>query len=412
MFIKKIEINTWQQFDKIDISFDNQLTILTWANWSWKTTILNTLSIHFWWNVPSCATPELDMAQKAWKWISWFFSKNEDTLNNWNMSIGNIYYSDDWKSRLVIPRNNSAQYQVQIENLRWLSGFFIPSHRSIFRYQQVATIPTQNIIDKTNAFNKISNNHRDRYFWSHHQPSSFFMKETLISWNIFWQWNKDMVGNSELLKNYNWFEEVLRKILPSSIGFNKFSIRNAEVIMECESWSFMIDASSWWISAIIDIAWQIFMYSTDDRKSFTVIIDEIENHLHPTLQRELLPNLIKAFPWIRFIVSTHSPLMVGSVKNANVYVLKYNNAKKVTSFKLDILDKAKTATDILNEVLWVSFTMPIWAEEKLDEILKKFKKQSVEEMDFNQLRKELSDEWLWDFLPEAITRITNNELIW
>ncbi len=41
-----------------------------------------------------------------------------------------------------------------------------------------------------------------------------------------------------------------------------------------------------------------------------VVIDEIELHLHSTLQRETLPKLIALFPKVQFIISTHSPLFL------------------------------------------------------------------------------------------------------
>ena len=41
-----------------------------------------------------------------------------------------------------------------------------------------------------------------------------------------------------------------------------------------------------------------------------VVIDEIELHLHSKLQREVLPKLLKLFPRIQFIITTHSPLFL------------------------------------------------------------------------------------------------------
>ncbi len=40
------------------------------------------------------------------------------------------------------------------------------------------------------------------------------------------------------------------------------------------------------------------------------VIDEIELHLHAELQREVLPKLIKLFPRIQFIITSHSPLFL------------------------------------------------------------------------------------------------------
>lgn len=52
-----------------------------------------------------------------------------------------------------------------------------------------------------------------------------------------------------------------------------------------------------------------------------VFIDEIDAHLHVTLQRKILSFLTTSFPKIQFIVSTHSPFVVSSVKDAVIYDL-------------------------------------------------------------------------------------------
>lgn len=45
-----------------------------------------------------------------------------------------------------------------------------------------------------------------------------------------------------------------------------------------------------------------------------VIIDEIENHLHNDLIANVLPDLIKMFPKIQFIITTHSPIFLLGMK--------------------------------------------------------------------------------------------------
>lgn len=46
-----------------------------------------------------------------------------------------------------------------------------------------------------------------------------------------------------------------------------------------------------------------------------VLIDEIELHMHPTWQRRILHVLNEVFPNIQFIVTTHSPQVLGEVNN-------------------------------------------------------------------------------------------------
>ena len=53
-----------------------------------------------------------------------------------------------------------------------------------------------------------------------------------------------------------------------------------------------------------------------------VLIDELETHLHIDLQKKVLPFLMAFFPKIQFIVTTHSPFVLSSVKNAIVYDLE------------------------------------------------------------------------------------------
>jgi predicted ATP-binding protein involved in virulence len=57
-----------------------------------------------------------------------------------------------------------------------------------------------------------------------------------------------------------------------------------------------------------------------------VLIDEIELHLHPKWQRELIPTLMQAFPNCQFVVSTHSPQVISNVQPEGVYLLQCTDA--------------------------------------------------------------------------------------
>lgn len=47
-----------------------------------------------------------------------------------------------------------------------------------------------------------------------------------------------------------------------------------------------------------------------------VLIDEVETHLHLSMQKEIMPILTTVFPQIQFIVSTHSPFVLSSIEDA------------------------------------------------------------------------------------------------
>lgn len=53
-----------------------------------------------------------------------------------------------------------------------------------------------------------------------------------------------------------------------------------------------------------------------------VLVDEIDLHLHPKWQRELITKLRTTFPKTQFIVTAHSPLIVQAAPDANIALLK------------------------------------------------------------------------------------------
>ena len=52
-----------------------------------------------------------------------------------------------------------------------------------------------------------------------------------------------------------------------------------------------------------------------------VIIDELDLYLHPRWQRHVLKDLCAAFPMIQFVVTSHSPFVIQSVKKQNLIAL-------------------------------------------------------------------------------------------
>jgi predicted ATPase len=60
---------------------------------------------------------------------------------------------------------------------------------------------------------------------------------------------------------------------------------------------------------------------------FTLLLDEVEVHLHPDAQRKILPAIQKLFPNAEIFCTTHSPFVVNSVSDAWVYELKDGKLK-------------------------------------------------------------------------------------
>lgn len=414
---KNLKIHEWQQFQDVDIDFHDKVTVLTGANGSGKTTIFTKLLAgHFGWSMQSLATPKNVEESGGVEYLPLlydgeFWNRRENDL------IGFLEYTNGVISRLTVQHDNkkSPKYDLKLTNQQPVPCLFIPSHRSVFRYQRIGNLP---LVKKNNnaAFLEVSNNENNRYNSNNSVTSnSSLIKNTLIGWAINGYGVTSnskviMMSDKEQIDSYEGFKEVLRKLFPKILKFEDFEIRDKEIVFVCNQGKseFILEQVSGGISAIIELAWQMFTFSTD-KSSFTVIIDEVENHLHPTMQRQILPNLVKAFPHARFIVSTHSPLVIGSVRDSNIYALIYNDDGNICSQRLDFKNAAKTATEILDEVLGVSFTMPLWAEEKLEEIVKKFSTRDMSGEEFEEMRSDLKSSGLESLMPEAISSILENK---
>ncbi|GAB6013353.1 AAA family ATPase [Viscerimonas tarda] len=409
MIFRTLKLQQWKQFQNIDIEFHDRLTVLTGANGSGKTTLLHLLARHFGWDFQELATPAPEKETGFMRYFTRFFKKNEQKDNQ---NIGEILYSNGTISDLTIPDSNTAKYHIKIQyrppqrQQDQIKGINISSHRNVFKYQEVPTISTQKR-DRKNAYNLVEQNTKTNTFqvgYYEHKPINYLIKETLLNWAIGGSGNKFIQPDRELEANFLGFQNVLKTILPKNIGFKEISIRNYEIVLVTDSGDFMLDAVSGGIASLVDLAWQVYNFS-HSKETIVVLIDEVENHLHATMQRSVLPDLLEAFPNIQFIISTHSPLIVASVKESNVYAFRYDKENKVYSEKLDLVNKARTATEILNEVLGVPFTMPIWAEESLIQLVRKYRDLEITESNVNQMREEFRLLGLESLMPLAIKEV-------
>ena len=62
-----------------------------------------------------------------------------------------------------------------------------------------------------------------------------------------------------------------------------------------------------------------------------LLIDEIENHLHPTWQRRVIPALLEHFPGLQIFATTHSPFVVAGLKVGQVHLLNRDENGVVTA---------------------------------------------------------------------------------
>ena len=132
----------------------------------------------------------------------------------------------------------------------------------------------------------------------------------------------------EISRWFENFDRILKRIFDNQSVHLEFDIETyAFHIMEEGREPFAFDALSSGYAAVLDIVTDLMMRMEHKAKNKydlegIVLIDEIEAHLHLSLQKNILPMLTELFPNIQFIVSTHSPFILNSISNVVIYDLE------------------------------------------------------------------------------------------
>lgn len=125
-------------------------------------------------------------------------------------------------------------------------------------------------------------------------------------------------------------------------------------------------------------------------KEGIVLIDEVETHLHLELQRQILPLLTSVFPNIQFIVSTHSPFVLSSVKDAVAYDLERHEV---------IGDLTDYSYESLAEGYFGVKTNSVEIEVRLERLEELLKKENLDVAEKDELNRLQSD---FERLPELV----------
>lgn len=335
--------------------------------------------------------------------------ESDKGITHTTVTVGELGYTNGQISQIRVPiKAGAITYNVNIFNQQVVQGLYLASHRSASNYQQVNSIPS-NFSTGEQILNQFVAEMRQRYSGGAGRSKSaqLLMKEALLAAAIYGEGSASVYPNHDARRIWRGFQEVLRSLMPETLRFERLVARPPEIVIETASGSFPLDSISGGMSALFEIGWQIFLRS-QNRDAFTVCIDEPENHLHPSLQRTLVPSLLRAFPRVNFVLATHSPFVVTASATANVHVLSYDEDSRVFAEQLDFSSKAATAETTLREALGMTSTLPLWAENRFDEIIDRYLHQPPDSEHLLRLRNELRASGLDVGLPEAIERIARN----
>ena len=149
-------------------------------------------------------------------------------------------------------------------------------------------------------------------------------------------------------------------------------------------------------------------------KPAILLIDEIENHLHPTWQRRVIPALLEHFPGLQIFATTHSPFVVAGLKAGQVHLLKRdeNGVVTATTNTEDII--GWTADEILRTMMGVdepTDQLTVDRANRLRELREKDTLTTEEQDELNTLRRQVNQTFLNKSSPLEAQRERYSELM-
>ena len=164
-----------------------------------------------------------------------------------------------------------------------------------------------------------------------------------INFNSFFQWFRKLedLENEQRLDDSNFLNhqlEAVRQAIYSLItGLSNLRIRRSPLRMTVKKQdrelnvNQLSDGEKCLLAMVGDLARRLAIanHGLDDPLlgDGIVLIDEIELHLHPRWQRDIIPALKKTFPNCQFIVTTHSPQVISHVHPEGVFILERDEAE-------------------------------------------------------------------------------------
>ena len=147
--------------------------------------------------------------------------------------------------------------------------------------------------------------------------------------------NKGTVREYEMFKNIvaSFMKELNElDVIPAiyySPQFDELVYREDKTEMPVSKLSAGYQSLLW---MIMDLAYRVCMLNPElesrNQIRGIVLIDEIDLHLHPKWQWNVIDALRKTFADVQFIIATHSPIIISSSKEANLILL--DNAQEIS----------------------------------------------------------------------------------
>ena len=386
MLLESLQLHNFRNFSDLEVKFHDRLTVFVGNNGAGKSTVLEAATI-----AAGTLVSSLDSSNS-------FNIKRKDAKNQYYKLGSNIDIQQQF------PVEISARGNLDGKDIKWSRVLKSSNGRCTVSTAKELTNITENYGkrigkgDSTLMLPVVAYYGTGR-LWAPHRErhNDLFGKNNRLNG---YKDSLDGAANNKLM--INWFQKMTMQQIQRGTNFPEYiavkgaieqivrritgydvevqfnlDINDIDIIYDSDEGpvriplSLLSDGYKCTISLIADIAYRMAVLNPQLYDSViketdgVVIIDEVDLHLHPKWQKQILNDLMEIFPKVQFIVSTHAPEVISSVQNNSIVLLK---GREESAYILDGT-YGKDANTILKEVM-KSPTRPDGIKSKFNEFYK------------------------------------------
>lgn len=368
MKVKSLTLRSFRGIDDLTLDFAPNVTVLIGNNGVGKSSILDALAISFTQFVEKLSEVGMEISQKF---------QYSDIINSFTQSTLQMSVDCLGEQTWIATRDrftdestfSAAEGSIPPEEVA--SSFLrnlLNNHRAnlpLIVYYPVSRGVTSISLESSLNFLEEQAGSAQTLAYDHSLPAG------QSSFSDFFQWFKireDLENEVRLEEDSSYRDHQLKAVRDAiysfSPGFSNLRVRRSPLRMIVEKFGELVvnqlsDGEKGLLAMVGDLARRLAIANPGLPDPLqgegAVLIDEIELHLHPEWQRRIIPSLTQTFPNCQFIITTHSPQILGEIKNGIVYRLR-SSPKGIVAEKMQTY--GRDSNQILEDIMDVSERSP------------------------------------------------------
>ncbi len=329
MYIKEIKLNNFRGFENLILEkIPQNLLVLIGVNGSGKTSILFAITLLLSYFIAWCS--DQDNIINDTQQLQDQDVKNDCKLTTLEITTNFGYWKieKEYYQKQQILREDKAKNYVWTRQRKWQENpnfnipllVYYPVNRKVDHI--LLELPEKDYFKQIDAYNQA-------------------LTGVEINFNSFFQWfrqKEDIENEIRLNEDNNYRDkqlETVRKAITQLMpNIGNLRVRRTpaplRLILTKNNEYLVInqlsDGEKCLLAMIGDLAQRLVIANPSLDNSLEgkgiVLIDEIELHLHPQWQREIIPKLQTIFPHCQFIITTHSPQVLSNINRENIFILE------------------------------------------------------------------------------------------